>query len=338
MTRKRVQGTLYLPATESALELAAGIIARGGLVAFPTETVYGLGAGATDEQAVARIFQAKGRPPDNPLIVHIASLEQLPLVAREIPREAYRLAELFWPGPLSLVLYRSQQIPPGVSAGLPTVAVRMPNHPVALGLIKKAGVPIAAPSANRSGRPSPTSAFHVLEDLAGRIEAVLDGGRSLIGVESTVLDLTAPQPTLLRPGGVTRERLEVALGRQVVLPRWDGTSPPPSPGMKYRHYAPRAPLIVVVGSEARRHRLARSLLSWYERQGLKVGYLNPLRNFRGSLDKREKAFARSLYAALRAMDKGGADLIVAEGFPACGWGAVIMNRLCKAASRVIRVV
>lgn len=208
-----ITGTLLLQPHGKAITRAADIIRRGGLVAFPTETVYGLGATATDAAAVRRIFQAKGRPADNPLIVHVSDYEQLNAVAASLPEGAAELVDRFWPGPLSLVLPRSGAIPDEVSAGLPTVAVRMPSHPVALRLIARAGVPIAAPSANRSGRPSPTMASHVLADLAGRIDAVIDGGPCPVGVESTVLDLTGAVPLILRPGAITAEAIAKCLGR-----------------------------------------------------------------------------------------------------------------------------
>ncbi|MFH1087783.1 MAG: L-threonylcarbamoyladenylate synthase, partial [Chloroflexota bacterium] len=197
--------TKVLKGSAEAVKLAAEVIRRGGLVAFPTETVYGLGADATNEQAVARIFAAKGRPPDDPVIVHIASRDMLPVVAREIPETAYLLIDRFWPGPLTIVLAKTDRIPDIVTAGLPTVAVRMPENEIALALIRAAGIPIAAPSANSFGHPSPTCAAHVMDDLAGKIDLVFDGGSTRVGVESTVLDLTVAPPAILRPGGVSRE-------------------------------------------------------------------------------------------------------------------------------------
>ncbi|MBE3562843.1 MAG: threonylcarbamoyl-AMP synthase [Hydrogenibacillus schlegelii] len=234
--------------TAPAIREAAAILRRGGLVAFPTETVYGLGAVATDARAVANLFAAKGRPADNPLIVHLAAAEDVVRVARDIPPEAWRLWARYAPGPLTLVLPSRGTVAPAALAGLPTVAVRIPAHPVARALIRAAGAPIVAPSANRSGRPSPTTAAHVLEDLAGRIDAVVDGGPADIGLESTVLDVTRRPAIVLRPGAVTVEMLEAVLGDGAVVdpaaPLRDGEAPR-SPGMKYRHYAPDVPLALL---------------------------------------------------------------------------------------------
>ncbi|MGE5508758.1 MAG: L-threonylcarbamoyladenylate synthase [Chitinophagales bacterium] len=229
---------------------AGAVLAGGGLVAFPTETVYGLGANALDPAAVGRIFAAKGRPSDNPLIVHIAGLESLPHLVRDVPALARALMDAFWPGPLTVVLPRTERVPNQVTAGLDTVAVRMPAHPVALGLIAAAGVPVAAPSANRSGRPSPTTAAHVWDDLAGRVDVILDGGPAGVGVESTVVDLTGPRPVVLRPGGLPLEELrrvagEVEIDPAVLRKAEAGKVAPRSPGLKYTHYAPAAPLTLV---------------------------------------------------------------------------------------------
>ncbi len=334
----QIKGTLLLQPGRKAISRAAQIICAGGLVAFPTETVYGLGASATDTAAVAAIFTAKGRPSDNPLIVHVSDWGQVRCVAASVPDRARFLMRQFWPGPLSLVLPRSRAVPDRVSAGLPTVAVRMPAHPVALQLIKAAGVPIAAPSANRSGRPSPTTARHVLEDMCGRIEAVLDGGVCRVGVESTVLDLTGSHPVILRPGGVTREALVSALGEPVQQAVWKGEAAPPSPGMKYRHYAPRAPLILVTGPRSRRERLLEALTGYFQKQGLKVcllnGFLNP--ELPGDVGN-EINLARHLYRELRRCDTIGSGVVLAEGISPAGIGAAVMNRLSKAAARVIRV-
>jgi len=334
-TLSPLKGTLWLRSDFPAIRKAAEIIRAGGLVAFPTETVYGLGASASDPAAVARIFSAKGRPSDNPLIVHVSDREQVYRVASSVPERAHFLMERFWPGPLSLVLPRSSAVPDLVSAGLPTVAVRMPSHPVALELIRTAGVPIAAPSANRSGRPSPTSAHCVLEDLAGRIDAVLDGGTCRIGVESTVLDLTGPRAVILRPGGITREALTSALGEPVFQASWKGVSIPPSPGMKYRHYAPRAPLILVTGPPSRRRRLLHILANFYERRGLKVCLLADFLNQQGDDDVEN--ISRHLFRSLRRCDALKAGVILAEGIASRGLGVAVMNRLGKAAFRVIRV-
>ncbi len=328
----RVNKTLVLPPGRKTVAAAAGMIRRGGLVAFPTETVYGLGASAVNRRAIKNIFKAKGRPADNPLIVHVARLEQVKKVASFIPPEAFKLMSCFWPGPLSLVLPRSALLPPEISAGLPTVAVRMPAHPLALELIRAAGVPLVAPSANRSGRPSPTALSHVLEDLAGKIDAVLDGGSCRLGLESTVLDLSGSRPAILRPGGISREQLEAVLGTEVVDLRSGKAGIPPSPGMKYRHYAPRAPLFLITGTAVRRRALLEALAVAYQKKGLRVVIfqINP-----GPAGLR--LAAKSLFPALRRFDAQRADLILAEGVPPRGLGAAVMNRLHKAAARTIRV-
>lgn len=328
----RIKQTLVLPPTDKTISAAARLIRRGGLVAFPTETVYGLGAAATERRAVTRIFVAKGRPADNPLIVHVANLDQVKEVTSSLPGCALELMRHFWPGPLSLVLPRSAALPREVSAGLPTVAVRMPAHPVALSLIRAAGVPIAAPSANRSGRPSPTELRHVLEDLAGRIEAVIDGGSCRMGVESTVLDLSGSRPVILRPGGITREQLEAALGTEIYEGRGEKASLSPAPGWQYRHYAPRAPLILITGPRARREAMIRALASAYRRRGLKVGVL---RASPGPAGVRQ--MAKDLFPALRRFDAQNVDLILAEAISPQGLGNTVMNRLRQAAARIIRV-
>lgn len=328
----RINRTLVFPPGRRSILAAAGIIRRGGLVAFPTETVYGLGASAVDRRAVKEIFKAKGRPADNPLIVHVAGLEQLKGVAASIPRSAEALMRRFWPGPLSLVLPRSDCLPPEVSAGLPTVAVRMPAHPAALGLIRAAGAPIAAPSANRSGRPSPTTPAHVIEDLAGRIDAVLGGGICTVGLESTVLDLSGGRPVILRPGGISKEQLETALGVRVAEARGCKRGAPHSPGMKYRHYAPRAPLILVTGDPIKRPALIKSLAQHYRGKGLLVKSLTVPPGPDGL-----RLAAKSLFPALRRFDAQGADLILAEGIALKGLGNAVMNRLRKAAARTIKV-
>jgi len=343
---------------------AADYIRAGGVVAFPTETVYGLGANALDARAVAGIFQAKGRPADNPLIVHIAEPAMAEELTAEITVPARRVMEAFWPGPLTVVLPKQPVVPGVVTGGLNTVAVRMPDHPVALALIKAAGVPVAAPSANISGRPSPTTAAHVLEDLAGRIEAVVDAGPCRVGVESTVLDLSVEPPVILRPGGVTREELEGVLGHvaeaagalddsaaatPVAGPAGgsaagapdSGAAAPRSPGMKYTHYAPYAQMVVVnIADPAEmRQRIAKmaELLRW---EGQRVGILatdETAPSYEGdeifSLGGRKDlaGISRNIYGALRYMDQKDVDVIICEGFPATGLGAAVMNRLTKAA-------
>jgi len=237
--------TLFLKADEQGILRGAEVIRAGGLVAFPTETVYGLGADALSDSAVARIFEAKERPRGNPLIVHLADAAVLESVAARVPPRARDVAARFWPGPLTLVLPRASTVPLITTGGLDTVAARVPSHPVALALIEASGRPIAAPSANRSGRPSPTRAGHVRDDLDGRIDMILDGGPTPVGVESTVLDMTTEPPMLLRPGGVTLEQLRDCLGEVAVLKGDDEEATGRSPGLRYRHYAPRAQVIVV---------------------------------------------------------------------------------------------
>ncbi len=335
----RIKGTLLLESNQKSLTKAAAIIKQGGLVAFPTETVYGLGASAVNAKAVNSIFTAKGRPADNPLIVHLADPAQLSLVARDIPDEAKFLAYKFWPGPLSLVLPRSEYIPAQVSAGLPTVAVRMPDHPVALSLIALSGVPIAAPSANKSGCPSPTSYRHVLEDLTGKIDAVIRSSICKIGIESTVLDLTGSSPLILRPGGLPREELEKALCCKIdIAPDIKGSLQPVSPGMKYRHYKPRAYLILVTGNESRRRNFLHRLACFYRRKGFAIGLLNfSFQHHLMSSDNPEK-LASAFYGYLRSMDAAGVDIIIAEEVCLSGVGLAVMNRMKKAAARVLRVV
>lgn len=334
----KIRSTLLLNEDSVSVKRAAEIINRGGLVAFPTETVYGLGASVTNVRALKKVFAAKGRPADNPLIVHLSNPDQLKIVVHSVPVYAKILIDRFWPGPLSLVLPKSETIPDLVSAGLPTVAVRMPDHPVALNLIEAAGVPIAAPSANRSGMPSPTTFRHVLKDLSGRIDAVIKSSICVIGVESTVLDLTGEQPVILRPGGLSRELLEEALGRAIpIAGKIEGGCLPASPGMKYRHYSPNAPLILVVGSTARRRYFIETLAVFYQRQGLLVGMLNLSSQQPLSKQLDSEQLAAKLYYLLRQLDSAGVDVILAEEVSVKGIGLAVMNRLRKASARIIKV-
>jgi L-threonylcarbamoyladenylate synthase len=327
---------------------AAAVIRSGGLVAFPTETVYGLGADALNEAAVRRIFGVKGRPPDNPIIVHVADRDSVYLLASEVPRAAEELISRFWPGPMTLVLKRTELVPAVTCGGLETVAVRMPAHPVALELIEEAGVPIAAPSANVSGSPSPTSAEHVLRDLGGKIEMVLDGGPAEIGVESTVIDMTVDPPELLRPGGLPLEEIEGVIGHVRIPEPARGlvafTGKPRSPGMKYRHYAPRCRLILVEGDPASVRRKVAELVTVLRTQGKRVGVLAlDGADYPGAevvdLGPRSdlRRVAKSLFTAIRDLDERGVDVIVAEGVEERGLGLAIMNRLRKASGgEVIR--
>ncbi|WEG14874.1 L-threonylcarbamoyladenylate synthase [Pullulanibacillus sp. KACC 23026] len=316
---------------------AADLLKKEEVVAFPTETVYGLGANAYSSEAVQKIYEAKGRPSDNPLIIHIAEEAMLAEVAAVIPESAKKLIERFWPGPLTVVLPKKGPLSPLVTAGLDTVGIRMPNHPIALALIKLAGVPLAAPSANRSGKPSPTQGRHVVHDLKDRIAGVVDAGPTGVGVESTVVDCTTNPVTLLRPGGITLEELEDTLGPIRVDPHLEkNTAVPRSPGMKYTHYAPNAPLVLVESFEK-----LEKLLKQAKEEGKVVGILTTeeRQSFYKEADyvlscgrRAELATVAShLYDCLRQFDQLNVDLILSEAFPVKGVGEAIMNRLQKAA-------
>lgn len=329
---------------EDGFNKAAAAIKNGKLVAFPTETVYGLGANAFDSRAVERIFEAKGRPNDNPLIVHISNIDYLNNLVIEIPSNAKKLIENFWPGPLTLVLKKSGMVPDIITAGLDTVAVRMPDNPVALKLIETSGVPVAAPSANLSGKPSPTSAMHVAKDLAGKIEYIIDGGICSVGVESTVLDVTGHIPIILRPGGITYEMIEEVLGKVDVDRPSKNMEKPRSPGMKYRHYSPEADIILVEGEKSKVVAEINKLVSSAQEKKLKVGVLSSEENCRlykadvvlsaGSVNMPEK-IASNLYDCLRKFDDLKVDIIYSETFDENGIGSAIMNRLKKASAEKI---
>lgn len=345
--------TLYLKVNptkpEPEILSRAGVILReAGTVAFPTETVYGLGANALDEQAVAGIFRAKGRPSDNPLIVHIASCQDALGLVDNFPPLASKLAEAFWPGPLTMILPKNEKVPKIVTAGLDTVAIRMPEHPVALELIRAAGIPLAAPSANLSGKPSPTCAAHVWDDLQGRINALIDGGETRVGVESTVLDLSTPVPMILRPGGITREVLEALIGPVALDPVLAGAAEsgqvPKAPGMKYTHYAPKADMVLVKGEPTavalKIQQLAEESLSKGELIGIMATdeNLNFYKGFKVlSVGSRQdlSGIAANIYGVLRNFDRLDVNLILAEALPDEGMGAAIMNRLAKAAGNQI---
>ncbi|MEW6624213.1 MAG: L-threonylcarbamoyladenylate synthase [Bacillota bacterium] len=333
------------------LKMGAEIIIEGGIVAFPTETVYGLGADGLNEDALERIFFAKGRPMDNPLILHISSIKNVRDVASYVPLSAKKAMRAFWPGPLTVVLPKSYQIPDEVTAGLPTVAVRMPAHPLALKLIKLARVPVAAPSANLSGRPSPTTGLHVLRDLKGKIEMIIDGGPARWGIESTVVDFTSDVPTILRPGAVTREMLEAVIG-PVAFDKaiYDKESTPKSPGVKYIHYAPRGEMFLIKGEDRSKvTEKIRDLVKENQKLGKKVAVLaseetcikmqklsiNP--DYMASLGSTKKLemVASRIYSLLRNCDKLGMDIILTEDFPEEGIGAAVMNRLIKACGHKI---
>jgi L-threonylcarbamoyladenylate synthase len=333
------------------IKIAAQTIRDGGLVAFPTETVYGLGANALDERAVLRIFQAKNRPTDNPLIVHIANKEDVYLLAETVPSRAEILIDRFWPGPLTLLMPKSELVPAATTAGLATVAIRMPSHPIARALIAEADVPIAAPSANLAGRPSPTTAQHVWDDLSGKIEVLIDGAEVGFGVESTVLDLTADPPTVLRPGPVTVGELRQILGRVEVHPIATAEIPAEAviaraPGMKYRHYAPSAEVVVVEGPLPRVVGKIQELWQEYQREGKRVGIMatkETAGEYQSAIVKvvgtrrNLRTVAKNLFQTFRDFDREGVDVILAEGVEISGIGLAIMNRLRKAAVRVIKV-
>lgn len=327
---------------------AAQLLQQGKLVAFPTETVYGLGANGLDAEAVAGIFRAKGRPSDNPLILHIDAADKLHQLAAVVPASAKALTERYWPGPLTVVVERQPQVPDIVTAGLNTVAVRLPSSLVARELIRLAGVPIAAPSANTSGRPSPTTAEDVLTDLDGKIAAIIDAGACRIGVESTVVDCTTPVPTLLRPGGITYEMLMEVLGEVEIDPALGGASViPKSPGMKYTHYAPIAPMFLIEAEPQLAGELLRREITQALAGGKKVGAVVsselidslPPQVIRTGYGSRTDAaeIAANLYTALRSFDNAEVDVIYAEGIREQGLGLAVMNRLRKAAGyRIIR--
>jgi L-threonylcarbamoyladenylate synthase len=325
--------TVYLQADAEAVRRAAEVIHAGGLVAFPTETVYGLGADALSAAAVTRIFEAKERPRGNPLIVHVAGVDALEGVAAQVPARVQDIAHRFWPGPLTLVLPRARAVPLMTTGGLETVAVRVPAHPVARALIQAASRPIAAPSANRSGRPSPTCAEHVREDLDGRIDLVLDGGPTPVGVESTVLDMTSEPPTLLRPGGVTLEQLESCLGEVRVLSSDDDEAASRSPGLRFRHYAPRARIVLIEPGTGER-----AVTSWLE-AGKSValmiqraaGLERPGLTVR-SMPADSEGYARELFGVLRELDSRGVDAIFVEAIAEEGLGRTVMDRLRRASS------
>ena len=328
---------------------AAEIIRRGGLLGIPTETVYGLGANGLDPEAVANIFAAKGRPQDNPLILHIPSSAWLERYCRNIPDAAYALADRFWPGPLTMILERGDMVPDVVTAGLDTVGMRCPAHPLCRAIIAAADVPIAAPSGNTSGRPSPTTAGHMLEDMDGKIDAIVDGGPCAVGVESTIIDLTCTPPRLLRPGGVTLEQLRDALGEVEVDPavtRLMGAGEQPkAPGMKYRHYAPKAPVTVVAGEpkKAAEYIAAHAapedgVICFDEFKDLftKGHQTRPVMDLGPAGDKGEQA--RHIFDALRAFDHTAVTAIWAQCPDTDGIGLAIANRLNKAAGfHIIRV-
>ena len=336
---------------QSYLNKCGEIIKSGGTVAFPTETVYGLGANALDPQAIKKIFEAKGRPSDNPLIVHVASIYDIEPLVLDVPELAKRTMELFWPGPLTILFKKSPLVPYEITAGLATVAIRIPSHPIARGLIAAAGVPVAAPSANLSGKPSPTISAHVVEDLMGKVDAIIAGGNCEVGLESTVLDLTGELPMILRPGGISREKLERALNIQVAedpalsKDNIDGIAPR-SPGMKYTHYSPKADVVIIQGEKDSVVDKINQLNQDYISEGKKVGiictdesyslYKAEIVKAMGSSDDLD-AIASNLFKILRDFDDTDVDIILTEAVSEVEVGRAIMNRLLKASGyRVIK--
>ena len=312
--------------SDTQLMPAAAILQSGGICAFPTETVYGLGANAFDEAAVAKIFKAKGRPQDNPLIVHISEREQLLDICHVTPL-AEKLMDKFWGGPLTLILPKTDKVPAAVTAGLDTVAVRMPSHPIANALIRLAGVPIAAPSANLSGKPSPTAAAHVIADMEGRADAIIAGGDCFWGVESTVLDLTVSPPAVLRPGAVTKEELAAEIGEVIY---GTGVGAPKSPGMKYTHYAPNAPVYIAEG-EGALERIFEAARGYKNPGILYYGIEKPDLPIALSAGNTPAEYAARLFFSLRTFDEEGADVIFAMPPAEGGMGDAVRNRLFKSA-------
>lgn len=329
----------------SRIRQASKIIKSGNLVAFPTETVYGLGANALDPKSVKKIFKAKGRPSDNPLIIHISDVSDLGMLVDHIPNTAYKLIDRFWPGPLTLVLKKSKNVPKITTGGINTVAVRMPKNKIAHTLIKESGVPIAAPSANISGRPSPTTSEHVFNDLSGKISMIIDGGRTKIGIESTVVDLSRKTPMLLRPGGVTLEQIQEVIGKITIHPitqERKTKSVHRSPGMKYRHYSPNAKIILIEGPKNKVNDKILQLLSQFKKQGKKVGIMSTANTRYKSdmmvfLGNNLNVIAADLFKAFRDFDAKKIDVVLVQGVSRKGLGLGIMNRLEKAAYKKIKV-
>lgn len=328
---------------------AADIINKGGIVVFPTETVYGIGADALNDEAVDKIFKAKGRPQDNPLIVHIADVSELEVLVKEVPESAEKLADKYWPGPLTMILYKKDILSDKITAGLDTAAIRLPKNKIALALINESKKPIAAPSANTSGKPSPTEASHVIEDLMGKVDMIIDGGSTNIGIESTVIDMTGDMPTILRPGGITKEEVEEVLGKCEYDPAIIKSSEkivPKSPGQKYRHYSPKAKVVLYKGKA---EDIAKRIVQDYEKlqsEGLRVGIMSTVQTEKYYEGKtticcgdrtKPLTISSNLFKDLRNFDRIGMDVILAEAVDEQGLGKAIMNRLGKASSETIIV-
>ena len=332
--------TKILGTTTEEIDQAAQILSAGGLVAFPTETVYGLGADALNEKAVAKVYAAKGRPSDNPMIVHISSKDDLSMLTVEITEDMEKLSDRFWPGPMTMIVKRRSIVPDVTTGGLDTVGVRMPSAPEALELIRRAGCPVAAPSANLSGKPSPTCSRHVIDDLNGRIDAILCGGQGQVGIESTVIDMTGPQPMILRPGIITREDFERVLEKPVLLDPTLNRRPeegaeekltPKAPGMKYKHYAPKAEMIVFEGESRAVEQAIEDEKRKRETEGQKVCVIL-------FVDNEQENAAHDLFARLRQADQNGADVILSAALTERGIGFSVMNRMLKSAGYNIKKV
>ncbi len=333
---------------ESIIARASKLISSGEIVAFPTETVYGLGANALDPSAISKIYQMKGRPSDNPLIVHVADMKTLRRLVNEISPRDMRIIKKFWPGPVTLVLKKSKIVPKITTGGLGTIAVRMPRNKIALALIKRSGFPIAAPSANISGRPSPTNASHVKDDLDGKVKLILDGGSTEIGIESTVIDMTLRTPVILRPGGISKESIEDEIGKvhfhdSLMGPRTSTKKINKSPGMKYRHYSPNARVVIVEGSTIRAKAKIVELTEKLKDEGKKVSIMTASKSLKPNVDSvlymgnTLDTIAKNLFANLRKADSDHIDVIVVQGIHYNNTGFAIMNRLKKAAAETIKV-
>ncbi|HEY7696185.1 MAG TPA: L-threonylcarbamoyladenylate synthase [Nitrososphaeraceae archaeon] len=331
---------------ENIIRNASKLIRSGEIVAFPTETVYGLGANALNPTSVSKIFEIKGRPADNPLIIHVADMAMLESLVIKIPPKAQRIIKKFWPGPITLVLKKSKIVPEITTGGLNTVAVRMPKNKIARELIKKSGIPIAAPSANISGRPSPTTAIHVRDDLAGKIRLILDGGSTRIGIESTVIDMTRNIPVILRPGGISKEKIENEIGKVCIHDSLLGNKGRKliihrSPGMKYQHYSPKAKVMLVEGPENLVKTKIIQLSEKLEAEGKNVRIMTASKSLNVNPKKIQymgstfETIARNLFANLRQADKDNIDVIIVQGIQYRNTGFAIMNRLKKAASTKI---
>ena len=329
--------TLFLGTSEEDIRKAGEIVRNGGLVAFPTETVYGLGADAFDPEAVASIYAVKGRPSDNPSIVHIADRSELSMLTPRVTHMMEKVMDAFWPGPVTMICQKTFEVPYVTTGGLDSVGIRMPSNEAARALIRAAGCPIAAPSANLSGKPSPTSAEHVRDDFDGKIGAIIDGGPCEIGIESTVIDMTGDVPMILRPGIMTQEDFEEKLGVPVILDPALNKKPedpdfhPKAPGMKYRHYAPKAPMIIFEGEEEKVLEAIEREKTEHELEGEDVVVIT------FGQDEAVEA-ARELFAKLREADREKADLILAAALPQKGVGFSVMNRMLKSAGFNIRKV